>query len=322
MSDKDDKDDLFGSAPPRGPGDYDAHSIEVLEGLEPVRRRPGMYIGGIDERALHHLAAEVHRQCHGRGGGGPRDPDRGDAGGRAGDGGAAHRRRQRPRHAGRRASQISGQVGARGDPDHAPFGRQILATRPMRPRAACTASASRWSTRCPARRGRGGAQQAALPPELRARPADLGAGTDRRRPRTGAAPPSPSPPTPRFSATEARFKPARLYRLARSKAYLFAGVEIRWQCDPALISTTTSAGRGGVPVSGRARRPSARADRRARRPRPATPFTGRQDFPNGPGLGRMGGGLAALGRRRRLLLLQHHPDARRRHPRAGACGWR
>src|SRR4051812_39915188 len=38
---------------------YSAKDIEVLEGLEPVRRRPGMYIGGTDERALHHLFAEV-----------------------------------------------------------------------------------------------------------------------------------------------------------------------------------------------------------------------------------------------------------------------
>src|SRR3954470_21827136 len=50
--------DLFENAPKKG-GEYSAKDIEVLEGLEPVRRRPGMYIGGTDERALHHLVAEV-----------------------------------------------------------------------------------------------------------------------------------------------------------------------------------------------------------------------------------------------------------------------
>src|SRR5882724_8510518 len=69
---KPETDDLFskgvGAAPavaksaPRGGGaesGYTAHDIEVLEGLEPVRRRTGMYIGGTDEKALHHLFAEV-----------------------------------------------------------------------------------------------------------------------------------------------------------------------------------------------------------------------------------------------------------------------
>ena len=56
--------DLFGAAPKGGkaaPGHdaYSAKDIEVLEGLEPVRRRPGMYVGGTDENALHHLAAEI-----------------------------------------------------------------------------------------------------------------------------------------------------------------------------------------------------------------------------------------------------------------------
>ncbi|HEV7599643.1 MAG TPA: DNA topoisomerase IV subunit B, partial [Bradyrhizobium sp.] len=66
------KTDLFDAPEPRGrtpakpaprgssaEAGYTARDIEVLEGLEPVRRRPGMYIGGTDEKALHHLFAEV-----------------------------------------------------------------------------------------------------------------------------------------------------------------------------------------------------------------------------------------------------------------------
>src|SRR5271157_4953852 len=52
--------DLFnGNQGKAGSDGYSAKDIEVLEGLEPVRRRPGMYIGGTDETALHHLAAEI-----------------------------------------------------------------------------------------------------------------------------------------------------------------------------------------------------------------------------------------------------------------------
>jgi topoisomerase-4 subunit B len=47
------------SGPPPVEAGYSARDIEVLEGLEPVRRRPGMYVGGTDENALHHLAAEI-----------------------------------------------------------------------------------------------------------------------------------------------------------------------------------------------------------------------------------------------------------------------
>ena len=55
--------DLFEDAPSKlkkkGAKTYSAKDIEVLEGLEPVRLRPGMYIGGTDERAVHHLVAEL-----------------------------------------------------------------------------------------------------------------------------------------------------------------------------------------------------------------------------------------------------------------------
>ena len=50
--------DLFDKKPNKE-NSYEAKDIEVLEGLEPVRQRPGMYIGGTDKKALHHLASEI-----------------------------------------------------------------------------------------------------------------------------------------------------------------------------------------------------------------------------------------------------------------------
>ena len=61
MASKKSTKDMFGESAGKGKAEksYSAADIEVLEGLEPVRRRPGMYIGGTDSRAMHHLFAEV-----------------------------------------------------------------------------------------------------------------------------------------------------------------------------------------------------------------------------------------------------------------------
>ena len=266
---------------------YTAADIEVLEGLEPVRRRPGMYIGGTDEKALHHLFAEVIDNSMDEAVAGHATLHRG----RASAGRLPDRHRQRPRHPGRPASEVQEQVGARSHHDDAALGRQVR-RQGLR------------DLRRPARRRRLGGQRAVRTLEvevargqqlyrqaLLARQAAGQAGEARPGARTGAAPRSRFQPDPQIFGKGAQFEPARLYRMARSKAYLFGGVEIRWTCDPSLI-TGRDAGRGGVPLPRRPQGLSASDDRRAQSQvttrdlrRPASTRPGR------PRLGRMGGRL-------------------------------
>ncbi|WP_022683277.1 DNA topoisomerase IV subunit B [Sphingobium bisphenolivorans] len=214
---------------------YDASAIEVLEGLEPVRRRPGMYIGGTDERALHHLASEVLDNSM----------DEAVAG-----------------HATRievtlePGNKLTITDNGRGIPvdNHPKFpGKSAL-------EVILTTLHSGGKFTDKAYATSGGLHgvgisvvnalsvvtvvEVALNRELFRQSFSQGLPTSGLE-KVGAAPNRRGtsvtfiPDHEIFG--EQKFKPARLYRLARSKAYLFAGVEIRWKCAPELISDDTPA---------------------------------------------------------------------------------
>lgn len=224
--------DLF-AASSSAPSAYDASAIEVLEGLEPVRRRPGMYIGGTDERAFHHLASEVldNSMDEAVAGHATRIEIILDAGNRLTiiDNGRGIPVDPHPKFPGKSALEVilttlhSG--GKFTDKAYATSGG-------LHGVGVSVVNALSIETVVEVARNKELFRQA-FSRGLPQGPLDkVGAAPNRRGTLVSFI-----PDTEIFG--EMKFKPQRLYKLARSKAYLFAGVEIRWKCDPALITDDT-----------------------------------------------------------------------------------
>ena len=217
-------------------GEYTAKDIEVLEGLEPVRKRPGMYIGGTDEKAMHHLFAEVLDNAM----------DEAVAG---------------------HASRIEVELHEDGYLSVTDNGRGIpVDPHPKNPKKSALEvimttlhAGGKFSNK--AYQTSGGLHGVGVS-VVNALSDDVIIEVARNRtlwrqcykqgtPRTKLEKVGEAPnrrgttvmfhPDPEIFGTKAQWKPARLFRMTRSKAYLFGGVEIRWKCAPSLIKDDTPA---------------------------------------------------------------------------------
>lgn len=209
---------------------YSAKDIEVLEGLEPVRRRPGMYIGGTDENALHHLAAEIIDNAMDEAVAG--HADRIEVTLEAGswltvrDNGRGIPVDPHPKfpklsalevilttlHSG---GKFSGKAYDTSGGLHG-VGSSVVNALSARMEVEVARDRNLWSQAY--ERGK---------PVTKLK--DAGAVHNRRGTSVRFQ------PDPDIFGKQ-QFSAARLYRLCRSKAYLFKGVEIRWSCDPALVA--------------------------------------------------------------------------------------
>ncbi|NEI74655.1 DNA topoisomerase IV subunit B [Rhizobium lusitanum] len=209
--------------------EYGASSIRVLEGLEPVRMRPGMYIGGTDEKALHHLFAEVIDNAM----------DEAVAGHAnfievyldqqgyltVTDNGRGIPVENHPQVPGKSTLEvIMTKLHAGGKFDGKAYetsgglhGVGVSVVNALSDDLEVEVARNRKLYRQRFSRGLpvGGLEE-------------LGDVHNRRGTRVRFH------PDPQIFGDHARFDPARVFRMARSKAYLFGGVEIRWSCDPEL----------------------------------------------------------------------------------------
>ncbi|MEA3041772.1 MAG: topoisomerase subunit, partial [Sphingomonadales bacterium] len=271
--------DLFASSAAAG-GEYDASSIEVLEGLEPVRRRPGMYVGGTDERALHHLAAEVLDNSMDEAVAGfatrievTLEPEAGTAGRlTVADNGRGIPIDEHPKYPGKSALEVILTMLHSGGK----FSHKAYATSGgLHGVGVSVVNALSTATTVEVARGKELWRQTFSRGVPTSKLELLGPTQNRRGTTLSFVPDT------EIFGPEAKFKPARLYRLARSKAYLFAGVEIRWRCDPSLISDET-------PAEAVFQFPGGLSDHLreqigARECATSDFFAGRADFPDGQG---------------------------------------
>lgn len=261
-------------SPAKG-GGYSAKDIEVLEGLEPVRKRPGMYIGGTDERALHHLFAEVLDNAMDEAVAGHAKviEVRLDADGTltVRDDGRGIPVDPHPKHPGKSALEVIMTVlhsggkfsGKAYETSGGLHGVGVSVVNALSEHLEVTAFKDGFEWRQAFSRGK-----------------PVG-GLEKLGPSRKHGTIITFRPDPVIFGDAAAFRPARIYRMARSKAYLFGGVEIRWACDPSLIHDQT-------PSEALLRFPNGLADFLAERVRDIEtvtpePFTGRFERKGDPG---------------------------------------
>jgi topoisomerase-4 subunit B len=213
------------------PSDYTANDIEVLEGLEPVRRRPGMYIGGTDDRALHHLVAEVLDNSMDEAVAGHASrielTMQEDGSIMVRDNGRGIPVDPHPKFPDKSALEVilttlhsggkfAGKAYATSGGLH---GVGISVVNALSDRMMVEVARDRQLYRQHYSRG------------LAQGPIETIGAVNNRRGTTVVFHPDAE-----IFGTEARFRPERLYRMARSKAYLHRGVEIRWSCPASMIT--------------------------------------------------------------------------------------
>ncbi|WP_439616815.1 DNA topoisomerase IV subunit B [Shinella sp.] len=228
------------AAPPRearavqpiseGSGGYDASAIRVLEGLEPVRMRPGMYIGGTDEKALHHLFAEVIDNSMDEAVAGHANfiDVNLDAEGylTVTDNGRGIPVENHPQMPGKSTLEVILTVlhaggkfdGKAYETSGGLHGVGVSVVNALSDHLEVEVARNKKLYRQRFSRGKpvGGLEE-------------LGDVHNRRGTKVRFH------PDPEIFGAHARFDPGRVFRMARSKAYLFGGVEIRWSCDPSLL---------------------------------------------------------------------------------------